>query len=118
MILIADELYYEVHTDITGHQIHYRIINFPNSSQHAILDSMDNLNTSLGSSIDPIIIVSFMQVNWLDVCLELAKPGEFCLKNVPPGWLIVLNAFGKTYEYHTDHNGILIRSAYRFGSTG
>jgi len=114
---LADD-HYEIHTDITGNQIRHRDINVPNTPHSAVLASMNYLSTSLGASIDQIIIISFMQVNWLDECLGLAEPGEFCQKTVTPGWLIVLQTNCKTYEFHTNQNGEFIRPTHQFGSNG
>ena len=118
IILSAGGDQFEFHTDKSGKHIRQRHIDTPQASYTAVLSAMNDLSVSLGIDIDQIEIVSYMQVNWSDACLGLAKPGEMCLKMVTPGWLIILRASGETYEFHTDKNGNQVRPSRLFGSIG
>ena len=109
--------HYEYHTDISGNQIRYRELVLTNSPHFAVLASMNDLSTSLEAPIEQITIVSYMHVNWPDLCLRLPEPGEVCQKKVTPGWLIFLSSSGEVFEYHSNHNGQIIRSAHHFGDS-
>lgn len=109
---------FEFHTDKSGKHIRQKHIDLPKASYIAVLSAMNGLSVSLGIDIDQIEIVSYMQVNWSDACLGLAKPGEMCLKMITPGWLIILRASGETYKFHTDKNGNQVRPSRLFGIIG
>jgi hypothetical protein len=46
---------------------------------------------------------------WSDSCLGLARPDEMCAEVITPGWISILEADGKIYEFHTDSSGVNIR---------
>jgi hypothetical protein len=118
IILAAAGKQYEYHTDITSSQIRHREISLTTSPQFAVLASMIDLSSSLGVPIDEISIISYMQVNWPDMCLGLPDPGEDCLKNITPGWLVFLKSSGEVFEYHTNNDGKVIRSTQWSGRAG
>ncbi|HEY9642424.1 MAG TPA: hypothetical protein V6C57_18200, partial [Coleofasciculaceae cyanobacterium] len=47
-------------------------------------------------------------VDWSDSCLGAAKPDEFCLMTITPGYRIVIRTPTQTYIFHTDR-----RQAFR-----
>jgi heat shock protein HslJ len=47
---------------------------------------------------------------WQDSCLGLGGPAESCAQAVTPGWLLLLEAGGETYEVRTDEQATAIRS--------
>ena len=67
-------------------------------------------------NLDPqeIEVVSFERQEWPDACLGLAAADEMCAQVITPGWLVMLQVEGQTYEIHTDQNGNAVRIA---GST-
>jgi hypothetical protein len=63
----------------------------------------------LGVDIDSVVIGEVEHVEWNDGCLELGGPEESCLAAVTPGWRIVFEINGESYEVHTDEDGSSIR---------
>ncbi len=49
---------------------------------------------------DAITVKSEQEVEWPDSSLGCPKPGMMYAQMITPGVLIVLEANGKTYEYH------------------
>ena len=41
-------------------------------------------------------------VEWPDACLGIAQRDVACAEVITPGYRIILEANGATYEYHTD----------------
>jgi hypothetical protein len=60
-----------------------------------------DLAQRLGIAPDAISVISIEPVEWPDASLGCAKPGMMYAQVVTPGYRIVLEAGGKTYEYHT-----------------
>lgn len=54
-------------------------------------------------------IAAVEAVDWPNACLGAAKPNEMCAEVVTPGYKIMLQAGGKTYEYHINQDGSQIR---------
>jgi hypothetical protein len=52
--------------------------------------------------------VSAQLIEWPDSCLGMALPGVACSQVVTPGYLIVLEANGVQFEYHTNADGSVI----------
>jgi hypothetical protein len=50
---------------------------------------------------DAITVKSTQSVEWSDASLGCPKLGVFYIQVITPGYLIVLQANGQTYEYHT-----------------
>ncbi len=44
---------------------------------------------------------------WSNSCLDAAAEGEACAEVITPGFVIVIEVEGTSYEYHTDLNGNL-----------
>jgi len=55
--------------------------------------------------------VSAAPVEFSDSCLGLGGPAESCLQAVTPGWLVMFEVDGQTYELHTDETGEQVRLA-------
>ena len=47
-------------------------------------------------------------VEWRDSSLGCPEPGKAYLQVITPGYLFVLEAGGKTYEYHADRGNRVI----------
>jgi hypothetical protein len=69
------------------------------------------LADQLGVGEDEIEVVSAVMTEFSDSCLGLGQANESCLQAITPGWLIVLDAGGQTYELHTDETGQQVRMA-------
>lgn len=61
--------------------------------------------------VDPstIEVVSVEEVEWPDACLGVQSPDIMCAQVITPGYLIILEADGEQYEYHTNLNGSSIQ---------
>jgi hypothetical protein len=55
-------------------------------------------------SVSRIRLISIEAVEWPDASLGCPRPGMMYAQVVTPGFLIVLEAAGQSYEYHTDRN--------------
>jgi hypothetical protein len=69
----------------------------PSTSALAVAD----LAEQLGIASDAITVRSVEAVEWNDASLGCAKPGQMYAQVIPPGYRIVLEANGQSYEYHT-----------------
>ena len=68
---------------------------------------MEQLNVA----VDQVRIVDLEQAEWTDSCLGLGRLNESCLQVVTPGWRVVFEVNGVTYEVRTDETGDTIRLA-------
>ncbi len=64
-----------------------------------------DLAKKLGIDVSKIIVVSIEAVEWPDGCLGVAQKGVYCTQVITPGFRIILQASGQTYEYHTNQSG-------------
>jgi len=69
------------------------------------------LAAASGVALSDISVVSTQIVEWPDGCLGSATPGIACAQIVTPGYLVVLQAGGKQYEYHTNADATLVKPA-------
>lgn len=69
------------------------------------------LAEELGLPPGQIQVASVDEVAWPDGCLGLAEPGEFCPQVVTPGFRVMLQAAGETYEARTDLEAEQVRFA-------
>lgn len=58
-----------------------------------------------------IAVVSAEMVEFSDSCLGLGGPAESCLQVITPGWIIMVDVNGQSYEVHTDETGQQVRVA-------
>jgi len=63
------------------------------------------------SSAESVQVVSVEAVDWSDSSLGCPKPGMMYAQVITPGYQIVLESGGRTYEFHTTQNpeGPLVR---------
>jgi hypothetical protein len=61
-----------------------------------------DLAKRLEMPLDRIIVFSAEPVEWADGSLGCPKPGIIYPQVITPGYLIILEADGKRYEYHSD----------------
>jgi len=69
------------------------------------------LSDNLGLTKTDIIVASNQEVEFGNACMDIAFPGVMCAQVVTPGRVIVLEAGGIEYEYHTSIEGDLIQPA-------
>jgi hypothetical protein len=103
VVLEADGQRYEFHTNQDGSVI-VPVEGLPvsGSAQEAMITQ---LSANLGMAKEDIRLVSSSPVQWQDGCLGVALEGVMCPDGVVTGYLIVLEAGGRQFEYHTNGNG-------------
>jgi hypothetical protein len=69
------------------------------------------LATNLGLQESDISVVSNTTIEFNDACMGVAMEGVMCAQVVTPGHIIVLEANGVQYEFHTDANGGRVQPA-------
>ncbi len=69
--------------------------------------AMEDLGEWLGFPLDEISLTSVEAVQWRDSSLGCPEPGMAYLTVITPGYLILLEVDGETYEYHTDTNRVV-----------
>jgi hypothetical protein len=79
--------------------------NCPEEARNVVLIAKDDLARGLGLSVSEISVVSVEAVDWPDTSLGCPEPGKVYAQVITPGYLVVLEAEGQTYEYHTDKGG-------------
>jgi hypothetical protein len=78
--------------------------------QRAFEASREALAHRLG--LDPLTIrlVETVAVDWPDACLGLPGTGESCAQVVTPGFRVIVETGGESYEFRTNRDGSLVRS--------
>ncbi|MCY3904585.1 MAG: hypothetical protein OXF76_15580 [Caldilineaceae bacterium] len=73
--------------------------------------AIDNLVQTTDAAADEITVVSTEEVEWSDSSLGCPEPDTMYAQVITPGYLIVLESGGDTYEYHTgaDPEGPLVQ---------
>lgn len=108
---------YEVHTDETGQQI--RIAPALPEEGDAPTDPADTVVAAvqefvaaeLDVALGDVQVVSAEPTEFNDGCLGFGRPDESCIQVITPGWIVILDVGGQTYEAHTDETGQQVRLA-------
>lgn len=109
IILEANGQKYEFHTNQDG-----SIVMLAEGAQgSAAVEQMviKQLAANLGLQENDISVVSSTEIEFDDACLGVAMEGVVCAQVVTPGHIIVLEANGVQYEYHTNADGSRIQPA-------
>lgn len=72
--------------------------------QNLIAKMEEDLANRLAISTDEISLVEMIEVEWSDSGLDCPQPGMDYLQVITPGYRIVLEAGGQSYEYHTNRD--------------
>ncbi len=110
IVLAAGGKQYEIHTNRDGTSI----VPATNALQvpgPAGTVAIHQLATNLGIADSEVKLVSSAAVEWPDSCLGVALFQVMCAQIVTPGYLIVLEAGGRQYEYHTNQDASAIMPA-------
>ena len=103
IVLAANGNQYELHTNQDGSVV---VPEQPFlASDQAISIARKQLSTMLGIPEAGINLVRATMVEWPDSCLGISQPYVMCAQMVTSGYLIVLDAGGQQYEYHTNQDG-------------
>jgi hypothetical protein len=71
-------------------------------SEEALAAAVADLSERTGFPPDDIRLVSIEAVKWSDASLGCPQEGFMYAQVITPGYLMVLEAKGQQYEYHTD----------------
>jgi hypothetical protein len=94
---------------VLGDPITESVSELPGDPPYAVVASEQELGEAIEIPVDEIDFVSYERVEWPDACLGFAESGEMCAEVLTPGWLVILEAEGQRYEFHTDKNGEKLR---------
>jgi hypothetical protein len=89
----------------------------PTSQPEAALKARETLAHALNLSPNLVLIRQVDAVDWPDTCLGAAGKDEMCAQMVVPGYRVILEARGQTYEYHTNQDGTMIRASNENANT-
>ena len=68
-----------------------------------------DLAGQLGIAAEAITVRSVEAVEWSDASLGCPEPGMMYAQVITPGYRIVLEANGQSYEYHAGRKGTIVR---------
>jgi len=109
VLLEANGENYEVHTNQDG--------SFADLAENTKTSSdaedavIRQLSHNLGLKESDVSVISNAAVDFPDSCLGVAMENIMCAQTVTPGRIIVLEALGIQYEYHTSKDGSRIQPA-------
>jgi hypothetical protein len=109
IILEANGQEYEFHTNEDGSVVLSAEGNL--ASGVAEKTVIKQLAANLGVKESDIKVISSETVEFGDACLGVAQEGVMCAQVVTPGHIIVLEANGVQYEYHTSEDGSRVQPA-------
>ena len=76
------------------------------------------LSEKLNLTVDEITVLSTEAVTWPDGCLGVVRIGVTCTQAEVPGFKIVVEAHGNSYEFHTNQDGSVVVAADEESATG
>lgn len=85
------------------------------SAQRAAIAS---LSGTLGLPADQIKLISTQAVTWPNGCIGVQRIGVMCTAQQVPGFVVVLEANRKQYEFHTNHDGSAVVPANGVQASG
>ena len=80
-------------------------------SSAAIKGARLTLGQALGVSVTVFQLEEVEYTEWNNSCLEMPADGEVCLPVLTPGFRIILSYSDKSYEAHTNLDGLQVRWA-------
>jgi heat shock protein HslJ len=89
----------------------------PTLPPEAVLSAQQWLASQLNTAADQVRIVELEQAEWTDSCLGLGRLDESCLQAITPGWRVVFESNGVTYEVRTDETASTVRLAPSTGTS-
>jgi hypothetical protein len=89
--------YFTFHTDASGGSL--RVL------PAAVLAARQALSEQTGIPLEQIRLVRIESIEWRNSCMGVTTPGLNCMDVIVPGYLIVFEANGRQYEYHTNQDG-------------
>jgi len=116
IVLEADGQKYEFHTNQVGSIV--QLAEGAQESGAVEQEIIKQLAANLRLQESDISIVINADIEFPDSCLGVAMPDMMCAQVVTPGHIIVLEANGVQYEYHTSADAVAfsLRRLHSFGS--
>ena len=74
----------------------------PSKAQEVIKLAKEDLAGRLGISVEQITLSDLQEVDWPDASLGCPEAGKMYAQVITPGFIILLEANGQAYEYHSD----------------
>jgi len=74
----------------------------------AVAKAKTRLAAHLSITEDSIRVVSAEAVDWSDACIGIHKPGQMCAQVITPGYSIIVDVNGQSYEVHTNVSGSVV----------
>jgi hypothetical protein len=108
IVLEAEGKKYEFHTNQNGSTIVLAAGDLSGAVEDTLIKQ---LAQNLGLNKKDISVVSNKDIEFADACLGVAMPEVMCAQVVTPGRIIVLEANGIQYEYHTSADGGRVQPA-------
>jgi hypothetical protein len=81
----------------------------PPDPPYAVFAAEQILSEEIDLPVEEIDYIAYERTEWSDACLGFAEAGEMCAEVLTPGWKIILQAGGQSYEFHADKNGENLR---------
>lgn len=76
-----------------------------------VLKAVSELARDQHLSPAEVKVVEWKRVEWRDTSLGCPEPGMMYAQVITPGYLVLLQADGRTFEYHTDTTGNVVTCA-------
>lgn len=108
IVLKAEGKEYEFHTNQNGSAVVLAAGDLSGAVEDTLLSQ---LAQNLGLNKNDISVVSNKEIEFADACMGVAMPEVMCAQVVTPGRIIVLEANGVQYEYHTSADGTRVQPA-------
>jgi hypothetical protein len=84
----------------------------PTPADAGLQNLIDLIKTDLAdrqsASVDEIVLVETMEVEWTDSSLDCPQPGMEYLQVITPGYRIMLQVNDQLYEYHTNRDAYFV----------
>jgi hypothetical protein len=77
-------------------------------SEESLAAAIADLVEQAGLAEEEIRLVSMEAVEWRDASLGCPQEGFMYAQVITPGYLIILEAAGQEYEYHTDQRANVV----------
>lgn len=82
--------------------------NVPPGAEKPVRLAIEDLSRRTGVGEQLIQVQKVEEVEWRDTSLGCPAPDKMYAQVIVPGYLILLHAQGKTYEYHSDQDGRVV----------
>lgn len=82
--------------------------NLPYAARRAVQMAKEDLVRRLNLSVSEISVISVEAVDWSDTSLGCPQPGMMYAQVITPGYRVVLEGEGRSYDYHTDTDSSVV----------